>query len=63
MHVLNGIHIFFVWHVTSVPTFVQYILKVTTLPQFAESATALLGDTLSNPIFETWEIAEFKVSA
>jgi len=38
----------------------QYILKVTALPQFAESAAALLGDTLSNPVFETWEITEFK---
>ena len=61
MHVLKEIHIFF-WHVTFAPTFVQYILKVTALPQFAESAAALLGDTLSNPIFETWEITEFKVS-
>merc|ERR1712048_533051 len=32
----------------------------TALNQFAEPITALIGDTLSNPVFETWEIAEFK---
>ena len=39
------------------------MLKVNALKQFAEPITALIGDTLSNPVFETWEIAEFKVRA